>query len=285
MRRPTSAWTEQHTTVALLVGVVSAAALAGLLEPQPLPLWVGTAVVAAAVVSLAFDAFGGVIVGLSAAAALVAVRRTTGHWEPDVFWVVLVETAAIVAAGVVAGSTGTSLRRAGSDSTAPAGPAEAVHGSLGLLDHDVALIRLEEEVERARDHRRPLALMLLETEITDAGLGPDAREMAHRAVARIVESRLREDHVPFATAIDRIGAVMPETSTADAWQHVGGILDALGTARFMDRDAGSQRSLDGAVDIHVGLTSLGPSRSSADALFDAAVTALAQARADEGAPR
>ncbi len=281
MRRPISAWTEAHTRVALLLVVALVGSFAGSLEPRPLPYWVAAAVAVSAATALAFDAFGGALVGLVVASGLVGVRRLTGAWEPEMFWVLLLETSAIVGVGVMAGLAGDALRRHGADGEARTGPMEPVFGSLGLLDRDVALIRLEEEVERARDHRRPLTLLLIETDITDDRLGPEAREMAHRAIARIVESRMRDDHVPFAASLDRLGSVMPETTTADAWQYVGEILDAVADARFMDRSAGTQRRLGDAVEIHVGLAGVGPSCSSPDALLDAATTALHQARAQE----
>ncbi len=281
MRRPISAWTEPHSRVALLLTMVSVGSFGGLLEPLPLPLWVAAAVGVCAVAALAFDAFGGALVGLVVASGLVGLRRLTGAWVPEMFWALFLETSAIVGVGVMAGLAGDALRRFGTDGEAPAGLMAPVFGSLGLLDRDVALIRLEEEVERARDHRRPLTLLLIETDITDAGLGPEAKEMAYRAIARIFESRMRDDHVPFALSLDRLGSVMPETSTTDAWQYVGEILDAVADARFMDRSTGTQRHLADAVEVHVGLASFGSSRSSPDALLDAATTALHQARAQE----
>jgi GGDEF domain-containing protein len=281
VRRPTSAWTELHTRVALLLVVAATGSLAGLLQPSPIPFWVATAVAITAVGALAFDAFGGVVVGLLVASGLVGTRRVTGHWEPDMFWALLLETAAVVGVGVIAGLAGDALRRAGTDAAAPSGLLEPVFGSLGLFDRDVALIRLEEEVERARDHRRALTLLLIETDVTDPALGPQARDMAYRAVARIVESRMRDDHVPFASDVDRLGAVMPETTTPEAWQYVGEILDAVTAARFMDRASGRQRSLAEAVEVHVGITGLSRARSSPDALLDAAAASLRRARADE----
>ncbi len=281
MRRPISAWTEPHTRVALLLIVALAGSFAGLLEPPPLPFWVATAIGVSAAVALAFDAFGGALVGLVVAAGLVGLRRLTGTWESELFWVLLLETSAIVGVGVMAGLAGDALRRFRADGEAPAGSMAPVFGSLGLFDRDVALVRLEEEVERARDHRRPLTLLLIETDITDDRLGPEAREMAYRAIARIVESRMRDDHVPFAASLDRLGSVMPETTSADAWQYVGEILDAVADARFMDRSAGTQRRLADAVEVHVGLAGFGASRSSPDALLDAATTALHQARSQE----
>lgn len=281
MRRPTSAWTEAHTRVALLLLVVLIGSFAGLLEPFPTPLWVALAVAITALVALAFDPFGGAVVGLVVASGLVGMRRLSGDWAPEVFWILLIEITAILAVGLMGGFAGDALRQIGTNDESRAGLMEPVFGSLGLLDRDVALIRLEEEVERARDHRRPLTLLLIETDITDPSLGPEAKDGAYRAVARLVESRMREDHVPFAANVDRLGAVMPETTTADAWQYVGEILDAVTSGRFMDRSLGKQRRLSDAVEVHVGLSGMSPSRSSRDALLDAATTALLQARAHE----
>lgn len=276
----TSGWTDRHTKVALLLGVALLASIAGLLEEGPIPFWVAIAVVIAGIGSLSFDAFAGTVVGLAVAAGLIGVRRLTGWWGPEIFWPALVESLAVIAAGISAGVVGGALRATTAVTGAPDGGGELsgpVFGSLGLLDHATAVMRLEEEVERASEHGRPLTLLLLDVEVTDDGLGPQARTGAFRSVARLLESRLADTDVPFFIGEDRLGAVLPESTAADAWTRLGALLDGITDARFASRAEGRQRSLADAVDLRVGMAHMGPDSDHADGLLDAASAALRRA--------
>lgn len=280
MRRVTSAWTERHTRAALLLAVVLVASAAGLTEAPPVPVWVAIAVGLAAVGGLALDPFGGVVLGLLAAAALVGLRQLTGWWGDDVFWPALLETAAVVLVGAFAGSVGVALRAAPTSSDQTAGLVEPVFGSLGLLDHETALLRLEEEVDRALEHDRPVTLVLLETELLDESLDAGARAGAFRAVARLLESRIRDADIPFSISQDRLGAILPESSAAQAWDRMGAVLDAVTEGRFASRAQGVERSLADVVALRVGMAQLGPATDHADALLDTAAAALNRAGSD-----
>ena len=264
-------------------GLAIAATLAGLTEAQPVPVLVAGSVLLTVCAALAFDALGGALLGLAAAAGLIGIRRLVGDWGPESFEPALVEVLGLVAAGAAAGSTGRALRRVGTIIPAASGLMEPVYGLLGFVAHDAALARLEEEVERARAHSRPLALVLIDIEVTDPSLEGTARESALRAVARVLETRIREHDVPFAIDADRLGAIMPETSSEGAWQRVGDVLDALSLATFMARDDLGPKYLSGVVDLHVGLTELSQARSSPDALLDTAIANLDRSRVSEGA--
>lgn len=272
LRRPTSAWTDTHSRVAVVLLVTVAGSLVGLADDSRVAVWVGVAVATTAMVSLATDAFGGFVAGLAAAAAVIAARRWVGPWGPDAFWASLLQTAALLAAGVASGRTGMALRRRGTDDAPSLLPAP-VFGSLGLLDADVAMGRLEEEVERARQHRRPLTLILLEAALADT-LDPDEHRSVLRAVARIFEGRLEDGDVPFAIAADRLGAVLPESTSLAAWDRLGQILDAVSAGRYSRGPGVEQGSLDDVVAVHVGVAELGPGTSGANELFDAATDAL-----------
>ena len=264
----TSAWTDAHSRVALAFAVGFAGCLMGLAEEGALAFWVAGAVALAAIASLALDAFGGIVAGLVAAAALVAVKRLAGEWNSDAFLLSSAETVVILLAGVTAGLAGAALRRADSDRDDESGILAPVFGSLGLLSHDVAMARLEEEVERAREHRRPLTVIRVDVDITAASLDAPERDAAVRAVARILESRLHERDVPFAITPDRLGAILPETDAAEGWQRVGEVADALAAACFTSRTTETRIRVADAVEIRVGLAQFGPRISSADALLD-----------------
>ena len=272
MVRVTWGWTDRHTAVALMMTTTLVASMAGLSESPPLPFAVAAAVVMCALVSLCLDGFGGAVVGIACAAGLVALRRLSGHWsEPD-FVAALIETLAIVAAGVTAGVAGSRLR-SGSAPHLPS-PFEPVYGSLGLFGQHAAMARLDEEVERAQTNRRPLCLVLLDVAVTNPDLPKDGKSAALRAAARIVESRVGDSDVPFALAAERFGVVLPEAASARAWDVVGEILHAMSGARYTFGSEREQRLLTDDLDVNVGLAQLSPALPTSEAILDAAVAAL-----------
>lgn len=230
----------------------------------------------AVLVSLNFDAFAGIVVGLACAAALIAVKRATGRWNDDAFWTSAIETLALVLAGATSGWAGVALRQPFTRADASTGPASRVApalGSLGLLPYDVALLRLEEEVERASEHRRPLAVLVMDAEI--ATEAPEVeRAGALRAVTRILETRLHDRDVPFAITPERLGAIMPETDAAGAWERVGGIVDALAEATFKSRAAGERVLVADLVRVHAGISELSSGATSAEALLGRATRGI-----------
>jgi GGDEF domain-containing protein len=271
VRLPTWGWTEQHTYAAAAMGVAVTGALAALLDDGRYPFWVAAAVGATAVVSLAFDAFGGLLVGLAAAAAVVAVKKAGGVWAPPAFWPSLGQTAALLATGLASGAAGSHLRRRPRVVAGPVATGDPGYGPLGLVAPDHALARLEDEVERARRHRRPLTLIRVDVDVVDG----DSETDALRAVARILESRVRDTDVPFAFAPDSLGAILPETDSVAAWDVVGPIVDAVGQATYASFSDGAdgadgRRRLSDAVQLQVRLATLGVHGDSADELVEAA---------------
>ncbi len=279
MHLPTSAWTDRHAAVACLLGAAMVGSLSGLTEESPLPLWVAATIGLAVVPALALDLWGGALVGLGSAAALVALRRATDHWSSDMFGPALLETLAIVVVGALAGHVGTRLRPSGHSPTA--GLLQPVHGSLGLLDEDAAMARLEEEVGRSRRHGRTLSLALLDVRILDDGLPEEGRRAALRSVARILESRSAQDHVPFALAEDRLGVVLPDASASGAWDLVARVLEAVGTSQVTYGSERTSRRLDDTVELYVGVSQHGPRADSPEAMLAVARRALERARQED----
>ena len=265
--RLTSGWTDRHVVVAV---AVVAAGITGVLtraERAPFHLVVGVALVATVGLALSLNAFGGMVAGIAAAAGVIAAQQWSGAWDEDVFLGSVESTLGLVVVGGLVGMAGSRLR--GREVVDGPGPAPA-YGSLGLLTAEVALSRLDEEIARARQHARPLTVVLVWTDITDQTLSEDARRRAHRTVARLVESLLRETDVPFALTTDEVGAILPETNADAAWQLVGPVMDAATRASFTVREEDQRRSLADCAELHAGLVSLSEDCADADELMAAA---------------
>ena len=258
--------------VACLV-VVAPTSIAGVGGSTSVAVAVALGVAVTAAVCVHLDPFAGAVAGLAASAAIILWRRLVGPWGDDEFWLVLAQTAGLVASGVVAGHTGRTLRRRPADELLPGLLPQPIFGSLGLLDADVARDRLEEEVERALAHQRELCVVLVDVHVVE-GVSSETSHGARRAVSRIFESRLRPTDIPFALAEGRLGAILPETAAAEAWERIGAILDAVADGRLSTRGGDVEGALGDAVRLEVGMADLRAAVSTADALLDAATASL-----------
>lgn len=282
MRKLISGWTEQHVPVALALVVAALGGAVATTEPAPYSFLGLGALVATVVGALFLDAFGGLVLGVAAAAAVVLGMRLGDRWTPETFPTALALVLSLVTLGWLVGmvSAGVHARREGD--AAHSSAATPAYGSLGLLTADVAHARLEEEVTRARSHGRPLSLVVIRVSLTDQALDPSARGAAQRAVARLVESMLRETDVPFALGPGEFGAILPETDAAAAWDVVGPVLDAATRAAFTVREQDERRSLVDCAELHVGLTALGDQPSPAGDLLEAARRSASADETDPG---
>ena len=278
MRKLMSAWTEQHVPVALALVVASLTGAVAMAVAAPYSLYGLAAVVVTAVCALFLDAFGGLVLGFATAAAVVLALRLSDRWAAASFATDLALVLGLVASGWLTGmvSAGIHARRAGEDDGG--GTARPAYGSLGLVTAEVAEARLDEEVMRARGHGRPLTVVVIRVTTTDPGLDVNARSSAQRAVARLVESMLRDTDVPFASSPDEFGAILPETDGATAWEVLGPVLDAAARAAFTVREQDERRNLVDCAELHVGLATLSDQTSEATTILEAA---RRSARAEE----
>ena len=279
MEKLISGWTDRHLAVAL--GFLIAAAGGAAAAAQPGEQWMVAlvAVLATAVLALFFDAFGGLIVGLAAAAATVLAKQLAGEWTAAGFLPSLGLVVALVLLGWATGVASARLhrRRTAADAGDAVSPA---YGSLGLLTADVAFARADEEVVRARRHDRPLTVLVLRIAPVDESLDAGARTAANRAVARLLETLLRETDVPFALSDSELGALLPETDAARAWEVVAPVLEAAGRAAFTVRQDDERRRLVDAAELHAGLAELGRAHPDADSLIAAARAAALEEEAE-----
>lgn len=281
--RPTWGWTDRHAPVVALVGISGAGSLAGLIEGAPVALWVGVAVVLAASLALLSDAYGGLLVGLLCAAGLVATRRFAGTWTTSDFEAALVETLAVVATGGVAGMVGSTLRRAARDLPNGGLGLDAIAEPLGLLGPDAAAHRLEEEVERAHAHARPLSVALFRLSPLDDDLDPRDLTAVTRAVMRHVERECRDLDVPFALSHELLGVIFPESPSASTWEAVGHVLHELSESRVTLGADRRPRPVPELVGVNVGVAQLG-ANGTAEALLAGAQAAVWRSVHDDEEP-
>jgi hypothetical protein len=283
MRRLTSDWTDRHLPVALalVVAVVGGAVAAA----APLPYSVvGVLLLAVTAVGALFlDALGGLVLGVVTAGGVVLSRRLGGSWTAGDFPESLALCLATVALGWLTGLASTAIRVPQDPRRDSAAPMPA-YGSLGLMTAEPARARLDEEVVRARRHRRPLTVVVVGVTITDPSLDEATRTAARRTVARLVESEVRDSDVPFALDAHHVGAILPETDAAAAWDVVGPVLDAAARATFTVREYDERRRLVDCADLHAGLAGLSDRIPDADTLLEAARAAAQVDQASSRAP-
>lgn len=271
MARLTTAWTEQHRGVAVVLTAAAAAGVVAGLHDGWVLAAAAAAVLVTVVTALRLDGFGGIVVGLATSAAVIAAKQLGDRWTADGFWISLALTLSLLALGWSIGRLSSSLGRA-ARSPAIVGVQPAFR-SLGLLSEADALDRLDDEILRSRRHRRPLCVLVLRTVVPD-GVSPIVRDGAARAVARTLEGRLPPTDVPFALAPEVLGAILPESDERVAWDLVGPILDAAASASFGDRDAGTRHSVGDHAELLVGIAALEDGHATAGDLLAAARAAV-----------
>jgi hypothetical protein len=232
------------------------------------------AVVLAGIVPLAFDGLVGLLVGLLAAAGLAGAKQLLGTWTFASFDRSLLTTVLLLLLGWAAGRLGKRLRARVQNSPARRNQEAMAFGSLGLIPEVAALARLEEEVERAMRHGRPLSVIVVRTTLMDSTLDEDTASGARRVAARQFESALRRTDVPFALAADLLGAVLVETSDAGAWEVAAIVLERAAEAGFADRGRRGRLTLREYAELSAGISSLPDDGTDAQSLLDAAIAAL-----------
>jgi hypothetical protein len=162
----------------------------------------------------------------------------------------------------------------------------------GLLPRQVAELRLTEEVDRARQFRRPVGLLLVEIEPLprQAAGDVDPSEVQQALVRQLVSASLVHD-IPFRADSNRVGLILPERDWDSLYQDIDAIVAALKRALWIDREGRShqilhharlgfglgtyQGELSGTIDLmRAAEDSLSVSRDLAD-IGEASVTAYA----------
>lgn len=266
----TRGWTDIHTGVALCFVLAAVAGTLGGLESGIVRVVVLAAALVCVVAGLFFDGFTGLVIGLAAAAGAVAVKRYAGVWNRDQFVLATAVAVCFLVLGWAAGLTGTRIREALRRTETSHSDVRPVFGSLGLLAEDRARSRIDDEIARARSHGRELGLLMIHVRITDSDLDEPARQAVRRAVARLVESLLRDTDVPFAVSPEEFGAILPETNSTGGWDVVGPIVDAAARSTFTDRVGQQRRNVAEVAEIYAGLAFATDRTTDADMLIDQA---------------
>lgn len=257
-----SAWTDVH--VWLILTAVSLIALTSLTSWTSgssvfaTEISLGT-LVAAFVVASFTDAFGGMIVGLVAAATLTATRQYLPDLPPVGFLVQAITMGLLLFLGLTSGLVADRIRRGrriaarqGTQAVAP------VPGSLGLISSTDAEWILAQERARAELHERPLTTARIEVVITDADLAGDDVRRAARAAARTLETELRVTDVVFARGDREFGVILPETDPESAADIIESALIVARSATFADRARGHRRPLGEVAELSVTVTGVVP---------------------------
>jgi hypothetical protein len=230
------------------------------------------------------DGFVGLTVGVLSAGVYVEVTRRYGAWGPGDFPLAAVTSVLMVLLGWNAGlSVGGARRAARAVRTTVEGPDAPSQQGLFAVAH--GMLRLEEEIHRARSGASPLALLLVRTSVVDAGLDSAARSSAQRSVARVVVTRTRPTDVPFASGGGEVCAILPVTDPPDAWGVLSAFLEGLDEAVFTDRAHAALAPVKDFVEVETSLVFLGPGDANAAQFLDAARASLREPLTPSGAGR
>lgn len=224
---------------------------------------------------LALAPFVAGLVGLGAAAVLVAAQQALGTWGAALFAVHVAEVLLLPAVGVAAALLSRRLAPT-TPRAAPAPREDDVLGPFAFLAAPYGRARLEEEVERALLFGRPLSLLHVTASFDAApALDRDARLRLQRTVARVVEGMLRATDVPFTYTDEASGqrhvvCILPETKAADARLLVSLHQDAVDRATFgLPRTEARARVRDHA-HVRFAVAALNDDGRTAEALLAAA---------------
>jgi GGDEF domain-containing protein len=148
----------------------------------------------------------------------------------------------------------------------------------GLLPRQVAELRLVEEVDRARQFRRPLGLLLVDIE--DLAKSP-AHQLqaleAHQALVRQLASTSLVHDIPFRMGPNQVGLILPERDWDGLYQDAESIINALKGAVFVDAEGRSHQVLH-LVGLNFGLATYQGETSGTIDLMGAAQDSLSVSR-------
>lgn len=129
----------------------------------------------------------------------------------------------------------------------------ADEGGSGLLPREVAELRLQEELGRAKLFRRPLGLLLIEIAAhQDQQIEPADLEEVDRAITRQLSSASLLHDIPFRLAADSVGLIMPERNWEQLYIDADKIIEAINGAALVD-ELGGTRSVLRYAGIQYGL--------------------------------
>ena len=148
----------------------------------------------------------------------------------------------------------------------------------GLLPRQVAELRLLEEVDRARQFRRPLGLLLVEIE--DLAESPAQQTQAleaHQALVRQLVSTSLVHDIPFRMGPNQVGLILPERNWDSLYQDAESVINALKGAVFLDDEGRSHHVLH-LVKLNFGLATYQGETSGTIDLMGAAQDSLSVSR-------
>lgn len=257
-RRLTSAWTDAHAGLiagATILATLGALAVSGSVTALSVALSTIVVALVAFVLASLTDAFGGMLVGLLAAAAFTVIHQYLPAAAPLSFATQAVTLGLLFLLGMSSGIVADRMRRARRISSRQGGHAiMPVEGSLGLLSPADAATALAHEHARAELHDRPLSTATIQMVFTDQRLGEEEVRRARRAVARSLETELRVTDLVYVDAEGHFGAILPETTAAGAIDVIESALIVARSATFADREVGTRKPVADVAELQVEIT-------------------------------
>lgn len=255
--------------ILLNVGVLMQAFV--VLFDNPLPLAAGLLALFAVCIAQALLLPSLVAGGVSLAllAAWIAVRWAAGQWVTSELPTIELEIVLLALNSLLAIRLRQGWEKQRADWTEMESLVrtfQLVEVSAGLLPRDIGELRLNDEINRAADFRRPVALMLVEVLPATDAIPAELVKEARQTVARQLLNLLTVHDTPFRVDDNRVGVVLPERD----WQRLYKDADAIENAlRSLTLTRGIHQSspLSTYVNVNFGLSVYEGAHQTATALM------------------
>lgn len=196
---------------------------------------------------------GGLLGGLAAAGFWVLFRRTVGIWTGDELaqslselFLLSVNVALAIRYRLVWQRQQLELQ----DLRSLQQLLVAGEVGTGLLPRQVGDLRIQEEVDRSRQFRRPLGLLIMEVLPHEDHPG-DIGEVYQAVERRLASASLIHD-VPFRFEEHQLGLLLPERGWDRIYKDTEDVIGALNQASFLNSD-GRTENISDYVKLHFGL--------------------------------
>jgi len=185
----------------------------------------------------------GGLLGLLLLSIWITIKQAIGVWSEDRLYLNLLEiilaTTSFIASGFYHEKLMTHFKENQTDKQ-KLKLLDLEDTTIGLIKPVVGLLRLREEIDRARRYRRPLSLVLIIVRpypgtTWEAGRSPAAM----RAAAATIKDTIRAMDIPFLVDSEKISLILPDTEINGANKVLNNIVQKMNSTQVINSDGSS----------------------------------------------